>query len=245
MNEEIIDRSESRGHASHGWLDSHHTFSFAGYYNPERVHFGVLRVLNDDIVEGGKGFDTHPHENMEIISIPISGDLEHRDSIGNRGVIRQGDVQIMSAGTGVFHSEYNKNEGTPVNFLQIWIFPKEKDIAPRYDQKTFRKEDRTNRFQTVISPDKGDPETMWINQDAWLSLGTLKKGTKVSYALHKEGNGVYAFVIGGAVNVNNVALGKRDGCGIKDVSSLDIEAAEDAEVLLIEVPMALPKISSQ
>jgi len=238
MSNSVIHRAESRGHAVHGWLDSHHTFSFASYYNPERLHFGVLRVLNDDIVQGGKGFDTHPHENMEIISIPLYGDLEHRDSIGNRSAIKEGDVQIMSAGTGVFHSEYNKNEKKPVNFLQIWIFPKEKNIAPRYDQKTFPKADRQNRFQTVVSADANDTSAVWINQDAWLSLGTFEKGTEASYKLHRNGNGIYLFVIEGSIAVNGDVLNRRDGCGIQDAQEITVKAEESSELLVIEVPMA-------
>lgn len=232
----VLHKAETRGHANHGWLDSHHTFSFAHYYNPERVHFGVLRVLNDDIVDGGMGFGTHPHDNMEIISIPLSGDLEHKDSMGNVTVIRQNDVQIMSAGTGIYHSEYNKNKDQKVNFLQIWVFPKEENIKPRYGQKTFNPEDRVNKLQQVISPVKGD-DGMWINQDAWFHLGNLKKGLDINYDVKQKGNGVYAFVISGEVTLNGQKLSKRDGLGVWEVDQLKIAADSDAEILLMEVPM--------
>jgi redox-sensitive bicupin YhaK (pirin superfamily) len=201
-----------------------------------RVHFGALRVLNDDYVDGGKGFGLHPHDNMEIISIPLSGDLEHKDSMGNVAVIRQNDVQIMSAGTGIYHSEYNKNKDAKVNFLQIWVFPKERNITPKYDQRTFLPENRLNKLQVVVSPDATDGSVI-INQDAWFSLGTLQNGFKGVYNINKAGNGVYAFVIDGAVTVNGQSLNKRDGFGVWDVDSLSIEATNDAEVLLIEVPM--------
>lgn len=233
----IIHKAETRGHANHGWLDSHHTFSFAHYYNPERVHFGMLRVLNDDVVAGGMGFGTHPHDNMEIISIPLSGDLEHKDSMGNTAVIRQHDVQIMSAGTGIYHSEYNKNKDKQVNFLQIWVFPKQRNITPRYDQRTFKPEDRQNKLQVVVSPDK-DSEGVWINQDAWFHLGTLKQGFATEYTINKNGNGVYAFVIDGDVTINGQKLNKRDGLGVWDTDKLNIAADSNAELLLMEVPMS-------
>jgi redox-sensitive bicupin YhaK (pirin superfamily) len=232
----VIHRAATRGNANHGWLNSNHTFSFANYYDPSRMHFGVLRVLNDDIVDGGKGFGTHPHDNMEIISIPLEGDLEHKDSIGTATVIKQNDVQIMSAGTGVYHSEYNKNAGQKVNFLQIWVFPKERDIKPRYDQRTFKPEDRINKFQNIVSPNKTD-EGVWINQDAWFHLGNLKKDFQTEYTVKQKGNGVYAFVINGDVTINGQKLSKRDGIGISDVDKLSVLADSDAEVLLMDVPM--------
>lgn len=232
----IIHKAETRGHANHGWLDSHHTFSFAHYYNPERVHFGMLRVLNDDVVAGGMGFGTHPHDNMEIISIPLSGDLEHKDSMGNTAVIRQHDVQIMSAGTGIYHSEYNKNKDKQVNFLQIWVFPKQRNISPRYDQRTFKPEDRVNKLQLVVSPDtKG--EGVWINQDAWFYLGSLTQGFTTEYSMNKSGMGVYAFVIDGEVTINNHKLNKRDGMGIWETDRFLISSDTKAELLLMEVPM--------
>jgi len=232
----VLHKANTRGHANHGWLDTNHTFSFAHYYDPTRMHFGVLRVLNDDFVDGGMGFGTHPHDNMEIISIPLAGDLEHKDSTGNAAVIKQNDVQIMSAGTGIYHSEYNKNKDKKVNFLQIWVFPKEKNIKPRYEQKTFNPEDRTNKLQEVVSATKGG-EGVWINQDAWFHLGNLKSGFNTTYQVKQKGNGVYAFVINGDVTINGQKLNKRDGFGVQDADTLSIAADSDAELLLMEVPM--------
>ncbi|HMJ70666.1 MAG TPA: pirin family protein [Cyclobacteriaceae bacterium] len=235
----ILHKAADRGHASHGWLDSHHSFSFAHFYDPDKIHFGALRVLNDDIVQGGMGFGTHPHDNMEIISIPLSGDLEHKDSMGNTGVIRQNDVQIMSAGSGIQHSEYNMNKDKLVNFLQIWVFPKVKNITPRYDQKTLRGEDRLNKLQVIVSPDSttAGESGVKINQEAWFNLGTLSKGTDVSYPLHDAAHGVYVFVIEGDVTVNGQALNKRDALGVWDTEKLSLTADSNAEVLLMEVPM--------
>lgn len=232
----VLHKANTRGHANHGWLDTNHTFSFAHYYDPTRMHFGALRVLNDDFVDGGMGFGTHPHDNMEIISIPLSGDLEHKDSMGNTAVIRQHDVQIMSAGTGIYHSEYNKNKDQQVNFLQIWVFPKVRNIKPRYDQKNFNPADRVNKLQQIVSPNEKD-EGIWINQDAWFHLGNLKQGFETEYNLKLKGNGVYAFVIQGDVTINGQALNKRDGLGIWDTDKLSITANSDAELLLMEVPM--------
>jgi quercetin 2,3-dioxygenase len=232
----VLHKAATRGHANHGWLDTNHTFSFANYYDPSRMHFGALRVLNDDFVDGGKGFGSHPHDNMEIISIPLSGDLEHKDSMGNVAVIRQNDVQVMSAGTGIYHSEYNKSKDQKVNFLQIWVFPKENNIAPRYGQKTFSPEDRVNKLQPVITPEQNN-DGIWINQDAWFHLGNLKTGFKVDYDVKLKGNGVYVFVINGDVEVNQQVLNKRDGFGVWETDSLNIKAISDAEVLLMEVPM--------
>ncbi|MCB0494391.1 MAG: pirin family protein, partial [Cyclobacteriaceae bacterium] len=217
-------------------LDTNHTFSFANYYNEERMHFGALRVLNDDFVEGGMGFGKHPHDNMEIISIPLSGDLEHKDSMGNTTVIKQNDVQIMSAGTGVQHSEYNKNKGEKVNFLQLWIFPKVRDIAPRYDQKTFDPAERINKLQQIVSPVETD-SGVTINQDAWLHLGNFENGFSTNYTIKNEGNGVYVFVLSGDVTINDQKLNKRDGFGIWEVDEFLISANPNAEILLIEVPM--------
>ncbi len=232
----IIHKAESRGKANHGWLNSHHTFSFANYYDPTRMHFGMLRVLNDDVVDGGKGFGTHAHDNMEIISIPLKGDLEHKDSMGTVAVIRQNDVQIISAGTGIQHSEYNKNPDSTVNFLQIWVFPKEKNIQPRYEQINFNPEDRVNKLQQVVTPVHGEDGVL-INQDAWFHLGNLKSGFKTEYTVRKKGNGVYAFLLEGDVKINDQQLHKRDGFGIWDVDNFSIVADGDAEILLIDVPM--------
>lgn len=234
----IIHKAETRGHANHGWLDSHHTFSFANYHNPERMHFGVLRVLNDDIVQAGMGFGTHPHDNMEIVSIPLEGDLEHKDSMGNTTVIKEGDVQIMSAGTGVTHSEYNKNKDRQVKFLQIWVFPKKRNITPEYDQISLRDIEKKNEFYQIVSPNDGE-QGVRINQDAWFHLGKFTKGAVDEYKIKKEGNGVYAFILDGEVEINNEKLSKRDGIGIWDTDSISVKATEDARVLLMEVPMSL------
>jgi hypothetical protein len=233
----VVHKANTRGHANHGWLDSYHTFSFAGYYNPERIHFGALRVLNDDTVMGGMGFGTHPHDNMEIISIPTSGDLEHRDSVGHVQVIRKGDVQVMSAGTGISHSEKNKNHDKPVKFFQIWIFPNKKNVKPRYDQINFSDADKHNKLLTVVSPLGTDDSGVQIHQDAWFSLGKLDKDFRLTYALRKKENGVYAFVIEGDVTINGQKLNRRDGMGITEADKLEIWADSDAELLLMEVPV--------
>ena len=232
----VLHKAETRGHANHGWLDSHHTFSFANYYNPERMHFGVLRVLNDDVVHGGKGFGTHPHDNMEIISIPLEGDLEHKDSMGNTTVIREGDVQVMSAGTGIFHSEYNKNPDKPVKFLQIWVFPNKKDVAPRYDQIAARDLEKPNAFYQVLSPNPED-DGVWIHQDAWFHLGNFEAGKEGAYTLKKQGNGLYAFVLEGEVEIEGQLLGKRDGFGLWNTPAINLKAKKDSKILLMEVPM--------
>lgn len=227
--------ADSRGHANHGWLNSYHSFSFAGYHNPERMHFGALRVLNDDSVAKGMGFGKHPHDNMEIVSIPLSGDLHHKDSTGRDKIIRQGDVQIMSAGSGIAHSETNANSDREVKFLQIWILPKEKNIEPRYDQKSFNLDELKDQLVTVVAPDNG--QAVWINQDAWFTLGKLTNGTTTNYQLNKEGNGVYAFVIEGEVTINGIPLHRRDGLGISETKDLAIEAGSEAQLLLIEIPL--------
>lgn len=238
MANTILHKADSRGDANHGWLHSRHTFSFANYYNPERMHFGVLRVLNDDIVQAGMGFGTHPHDNMEIISIPLEGDLEHKDSMGNVAVIKHGDIQVMSAGTGITHSEYNRNKDKQVKFLQIWVFPNTKNVTPRYDQLTLKVSDRHNKFQQVLSPSRDD-EGVWIHQNAWFHMGNFDKGVTAGYQLKAKENGVYAFVLKGDVTINRQALSARDGFGIWDVSSLSIQADSDAEILLMEVPMTV------
>ena len=231
----VLHRAATRGHASHGWLDSHHTFSFANYRNPERVHFGALRVLNDDRVAAGRGFPKHPHDNMEIISIPLEGDLEHQDSMGNKTVIRQGDVQIMSAGRGVVHSEMNHHADREVKFLQIWVFPKEKNIVPNYDQASFPAAKRRNRFQTVVSP-SGD-EGIDINQNAWFSLADLDKGQELAYDVHQKGNGVYVFVLEGTVETAGEELSSRDGIGVWETDKLNFRAKDFTRLLVMEVPM--------
>lgn len=234
----VIHKANTRGHANHGWLDTHHTFSFANYNNPERMNFGVLRVLNDDRVDAGRGFNRHPHDNMEIISIPLEGDLEHQDSIGNTAVIKEGDVQVMSAGTGIYHSEQNKNKDKQVKFLQIWMFPNKKNVTPRYDQISIRDIAEENKFYQVLSPNPDD-QGVWIHQDAWFSLGNFQKGCSDEYKIQKNGNGVYLFVLEGAVEVNGNQLDKRDGMGLWDTASVNVTASEDARVLLMDVPMAI------
>lgn len=236
MERHTIHKAETRGKADFGWLNSHHTFSFGHYFDPGRVHFGALRVLNDDIVSQGMGFGTHPHDNMEIISIPLEGDLEHQDSMGNKTVIRHGDVQVMSAGTGIQHSEYNKNKDQQVKFLQIWVFPKVRNVEPRYDQITLDINDRINKFQQILSPNAED-EGVWIYQDAWFHLGKFDEGKTSTYTIKKEGNGVYAFILSGDVTINGEKLSTRDGMGIEDAKELIVEANTNAEILLMEVPM--------
>lgn len=233
----VVHKSDSRGSADHGWLRSRHTFSFAGYHNPDRVHFGALRVLNDDTVSGGNGFGTHPHDNMEIVSVPLFGDLEHKDSTGTGEVIKTGDVQIMSAGSGLRHSEFNHSKEEEVQFLQIWVFPKERDITPRYEQKTFDPDDRMNKFQTVVSPEGAD--ALWINQDAYFSLANLDAGMALSYEVKKPSNGVYFFVLNGEINIADQSLDLRDAVGVTDTSEIHLKARSYAEVLAIEVPMEL------
>jgi hypothetical protein len=234
----VLHKAASRGHANHGWLDSHHTFSFANYHDPERMHFGVLRVLNDDVVKGGRGFGLHPHSNMEIISIPLQGDLEHKDSMGNTAVIRQGDVQVMSAGTGIYHSEYNKNPSEEVKFLQIWMFPAKKDVEPRYDQITLEPGKAHNRLQQILSPNPED-EGVWVHQNAWFHLGELEKGHEETYEIRSSNNGVYVFVLEGQVSIEGQELAKRDGLGIWETDAFRIKADEDAKILLMDVPMQL------
>lgn len=234
----VLHKADTRGHANHGWLDSHHTFSFANYYDPERMHFGVLRVLNDDVVQGGRGFGTHPHDNMEIISIPLKGDLEHKDSMGNCTVIRQGDVQIMSAGTGVYHSEYNKNKDEEVRFLQIWMFPNKKNVKPRYDQITLDAGKSKNDFLQILSPHPSD-EGVWSHQNAWFSIGEFDRGTERTYQVKDSKNGVYTFVLEGEINISGQDLSKRDGYGIWDTPSMVIKATKNAKFLLMDVPMQL------
>lgn len=236
MNIEIH-KAKNRGHANHGWLDTHHSFSFASWYNPAKMHFGMLRVLNDDNVSGGKGFGTHPHENMEIISIPLSGDLEHKDSMGTTSVIRQNDVQVMSAGTGVLHSEYNKNLNMDVNFLQIWIFPKVKNIAPRYDQKSYDPEQSRGQILRIVSPMEDKADTVKINQDAYISLTTIDGGGKISYKLNDSSHGLYAFLLEGEVDITNEKLFRRDAAAITNTELVSFKAQSESRLLLIEVPM--------
>jgi Pirin-related protein len=232
----VLHKAETRGFANHGWLQSYHTFSFADYYNPERINFGALRVLNDDQVSPGMGFGTHPHDNMEIISIPLEGDLEHKDSMGNVAIIKRGDIQVMSAGTGIRHSEYNKNKDTLVRFLQIWVIPNKKNVTPRYDQITLKEEDRKNKLQQILSPDPDD-EGVWIYQDAWFHIGKLDKGISLDYDFRKKTNGVYVFILSGNATIDGITLSQRDGLGVYDTDKIKIFADNDTEILLMEVPM--------
>ncbi|MEM6718008.1 MAG: pirin family protein [Bacteroidota bacterium] len=233
----VLHKADTRGNANHGWLQSKHTFSFANYHNPERMNFGVLRVLNDDIVSESMGFGTHPHRDMEIISIPLEGDLLHKDDMGNVAIIKAGDVQVLSAGTGITHSEYNNNPDKPVKFLQIWVFPDKRGVKPRYDQITMNVNDRKNKFQQVLSPNPED-SGVWIHQNAWFNMTSLEKGKELKYNLNDaEKNGVYAFIIDGKATINGQALEKRDGFGVWNTDELQITADSTAEILLMEVPM--------
>lgn len=232
----LIHKASERGGANFGWLNSKHSFSFGHYYDPSRTNFGLLRVLNDDVVQAGMGFGEHPHDNMEIVSIPLSGALEHKDSTGTNEVIRKGEVQIMSAGTGIRHSEFNHSKTEQVQFLQIWVFPKERNIKPRYEQKKFEIADRSNKFQTVVSPNK-EEGGVWINQDAWFSLANVDASNSINYTAKKTDNGAYVFVIKGEVEIGDQKLSERDAMGIVEFDQFNIKATSDAEILVIDVPM--------
>lgn len=233
----IFHAADTRGHADHGWLNAHHSFSFAGYYDPTRIHFGALRVLNDDIVAPGMGFGKHPHDNMEIITIILDGALEHKDSMGHTQAIHNNEVQVMSAGTGVFHSEYNHNKDREVNLLQTWIFPKRKNVEPRYDQRVFPAEERVNTWQALISPIDNDDPGMKIHQDAWIHRATVEAGKSLSYEAKGTGTGFYLFVIDGNITADGQKLARRDALGITDINTVVIEASTDSDVLLFELPM--------
>jgi quercetin 2,3-dioxygenase len=237
MAKTVFHPANQRGHANHGWLDAHHSFSFASWYDPTKVHFGALRVLNDDVVAGGQGFGRHPHDNMEIITIVLDGALEHKDSMGHTQQIVPNEVQVMSAGTGVTHSEYNPDPVKKVNLLQTWIFPKEKNVQPRYDQKTFSADERVNKLQALVSPIYNDDAGLKINQDAWIYRSTLEAGKSISYSLHSAGHGVYVFLIDGKVKVGEQVLNKRDALGISDTATIEITADANSDVLILEVPM--------
>ncbi|MTI31839.1 pirin family protein [Xanthovirga aplysinae] len=232
----ILFKGKDRGNANYGWLDTKHTFSFSNYYDPEKIHFGALRVFNDDIVAPGMGFGTHPHDNMEIISIPLKGSLAHKDSTGQEDVIAVNEVQVMSAGTGLTHSEYNHSKTKEVNFLQIWIFPKEKNIAPRYGQKRFDPEKQKGRFQNLISPSASE-ETLSIHQDAWFYRAHFEKESQISYSLNKKGNGIFLFVLEGNTEIEGETLKKRDAIGLSEVDQIELSTSADTQLLLIEVPM--------
>ena len=231
----IFHSASSRGEANHGWLHAKHSFSFANYFNPERIQFGALRVLNDDTVAPGMGFGTHPHDNMEIITIPLEGALEHKDSMDNVGVIEADEIQVMSAGTGVYHSEYNRNKDQAVSLLQIWVFPNEQNVKPRYDQKNIKDLKKVNALYPVVTPDPEAPG-MWIHQDAWFHMGDFDTTTELEYDLHKKGNGVYAFLIEGTAEIAGETLQKRDALGVWDTDRFSLKVNPHSRILLIEVP---------
>ena len=236
MENIVLHKADTRGNANHGWLNAYHSFSFGSWYNPDKVQFGTLRVLNDDTIAGGMGFGTHPHDNMEIITIPLEGDLAHKDSMGNTEVIKNGDIQVMSAGTGVQHSEFNPNNDKQTKLLQIWIFPNKRNVEPRYQQITLNPNDRNNKLQQILSPSPDDAG-VWIHQDAWFHLGKFDSGMTINYGLKKEGNGVYFFNLKGQIIVNGQELHDRDALGISDFKTLEIKMNTDAEFLIIEIPM--------
>jgi redox-sensitive bicupin YhaK (pirin superfamily) len=234
----IIHKASDRGAKQISWLKSYHSFSFGDYQDPNKMSFGLLRVLNDDYVEPGMGFGMHGHENMEIVSIPLYGSLNHQDSMGNDAVIKTGDVQIMSAGTGIRHAEFNGSKSEAVKFLQIWVFPKQYNIAPRYAQKSFKEADKHNQFLTVVSPDQENEQAVWINQDAWFSLANLDAGKELEYKLNGKHTGVYVFVLQGQLGVAEQVLDNRDAIGVYDTTSVSLKAHLDTKLLVIEVPMA-------
>jgi len=235
----VLHPAQSRGAANHGWLKSFHSFSFANYYNPQKMHFGVLRVLNDDEVAPSMGFGTHPHDNMEIISIPLSGELKHKDSMGNEAIIKTGEIQVMSAGTGIQHSEHNASTSEPVKFLQIWLFPNKKNVTPRYDQILLPDLAKHNVLHQVLSPNAEDAG-VWIHQNAWFHMGTFDAGTAQSYALKDSSNGLYLFMIEGSIEIEEETLGARDAIGLSDLNEVSFTSqSENTRVLLMEVPMQL------
>lgn len=236
MENIVLHKATSRGNANHGWLNAYHSFSFGSWYNPERVQFGVLRVLNDDSIAGGMGFGTHPHDNMEIITIPLEGDLAHKDSMGNSAVIKTGDIQVMSAGTGVEHSEFNPNAALRTKLFQIWLFPKYRDVAPRYQQITLDKTLQKNNFAQILSPNQDD-EGVWIHQDAWFYLSDFDADFSKKLALKKTGNGFYIMNIEGEIEVNGTRLSRRDALGLWETLEIEIKAITEAKFLVMEIPM--------
>lgn len=236
MENIVLHKAATRGHADHGWLNAYHSFSFASWYNPERVQFGMLRVLNDDTVAAGMGFGMHPHDNMEIITIPLEGDLAHKDSMGNAATIKTGDVQVMSAGTGIKHSEFNPNHDQHTKLFQIWVFPKYHNVTPRYQQITLNTAEQKNNFAQILSPNPDD-EGVWIYQDAWFYLSDFDQDFSKQYTIKKEGNGLYVFVISGTITIGEQVITTRDGLGIWDFNSLEIKATTHAKFLLMEIPM--------
>lgn len=237
MSNTVFHPADTRGHADHGWLNAHHSFSFAGWYNPERIQFGALRVLNDDIIAGGMGFGKHPHDNMEIITIILEGALEHKDSMGNGEVIYPGEVQVMSAGSGIYHSEFNPNKDQQANVLQSWIFTKTHNVEPRYDQRKFSDEERENKLQMLVSPMDSEDPGLKIHQDAWIYRSNLKEGNEVTHKMHSGEHGAYLFVINGKLAVDGKIIAKRDAVGISNAEVVTIKAEGDSDFLLYEVPM--------
>jgi quercetin 2,3-dioxygenase len=233
----VLHKSEERGQANYGWLDARFSFSFGSWQNREKVHFGALRVLNDDRIAASMGFGRHPHDNMEIVTIPLAGALKHADSTGGQGIISKGEVQIMSAGSGIEHSEMNASHTEEARTLQIWVFPKAHNITPRYDQRDFRSELKPGNFRTLVSPNAEADDAMWINQDAWFSIGRFETAADIDYTIKRSGNGVYAFVIEGSVSVNGQSLGRRDALGVWDTDNITFSVSEGTELLLIDVPM--------
>ena len=236
MKNAVIHKADTRGNANHGWLNAYHSFSFANWYNPERVQFGVLRVLNDDTIAGGMGFGTHPHDNMEIITIPLEGDLAHKDSMGNEATIKTGDVQVMSAGTGIRHSEFNPNADQQTKLFQIWLFPNQQNVTPRYQQITLDKSLQKNNFAQILSPNEND-EGVWIYQDAWFYMSDFDADFSKKLALKREGNGFYIMTIEGEIEVNGAKLERRDAIGIWETNELDIKANTASKFLVMEIPM--------
>ncbi|MEY3504898.1 MAG: hypothetical protein RL349_1494 [Bacteroidota bacterium] len=234
MMKTVFHTANSRGHADHGWLNAKHSFSFASWHNPERIHFGMLRVLNDDIVAGGMGFGKHPHDNMEIITIPLAGSIQHEDSMGFSEVIHAGEVQVLSAGTGIYHSEYNPSPDQELNLFQIWIFPKQKQVEPRYAQRKYELNEDT--FTELVGPEESGIST-WIHQDAWLSMGAFKAGSSQEYQLKKQGNGIYLMLVEGQIKIGDQLLTQRDAIGISQTNQIQIEIEANAKILVIEVPM--------
>lgn len=230
----IIHKSDSRGHFDHGWLKTRHSFSFGGYYSPEKIHFGALRVINDDIIAGGTGFDMHPHDNMEIITIPLEGALKHKDSMGHMQVISKGEIQVMSAGSGIYHAEFNNSKELDAKILQIWIFPDNKELEPRYDQIKYDLEE--NKLNLLVGPQKGNAKT-WINQNAYLSMGKMQKGSSHNYKLNDNNNGIYMFLISGSISIGDIFLDSRDAIGILETESVSFKVENDSEILIIEVPI--------
>ena len=234
----VIHKANTRGHADHGWLKANHSFSFANYYNPDRMNFGVIRVLNDDSIAPERGFGTHPHDNMEIITIPLEGDLKHKDNMGNGTVIKNGDIQVMSAGTGITHSEFNANNDSHCKLLQIWLFPNKKNVTPRYEQISISTLSKKNKLFQILSPNKND-QGVWIHQNAWFHIGKYDSKSKDEYSLNDRENGIYLFVIDGEININDQRLSKRDGMGLWNLSQINFEAKANTRLLVMEVPLTI------